>query len=119
MLVSRTGSYEPPPREKCRQKQWEQPYDDANSIRLQFILWRRDGRLVEFVVNIQKLTADGWLTIEYFDCCHGHCHLHRDNAQLPPETVERLDDIADVTTAFGKVESQVHDRVRIIRDKGA
>jgi hypothetical protein len=42
---------------------------DAHTIEVQFYLWRRDGRIVDFVVNLQVLTAEGWESVERIDCC--------------------------------------------------
>lgn len=91
------------------------PYDDANTLRAQFIIWRQGGRLVDFVANIQELTLDGWVSLERFDCCHGHCHHHPLNDELPPLSISRLDTVEDVKRAFVEVERLVDERVRIIR----
>jgi hypothetical protein len=77
-LESQQGSYEPP-KGSAPSKQWEMPYDDSNTVRLQFFLWRDGGKIVNFVINVQVITAEGWTTVEYFDCCHGNCHLHPAN----------------------------------------
>ncbi|OBG83294.1 hypothetical protein A5699_04665 [Mycobacterium sp. E802] len=98
-------------------RQWESPYDEANTVRLQFFLWRFNGRLADFVINVQVLTSEGWETVEYFDCCHGHCHLHTQNGEVPRSFV-RLDSIDDVQLAFAQVEGESHTRARIIRAEG-
>lgn len=67
------GSYRPPDRADCYTKQWITPGDDAYRLRLQTITWRHQGRLTDFVINAQVLTAIQWETVEYIDCCHGHC----------------------------------------------
>ncbi|WP_067857665.1 DUF7718 family protein [Nocardia shimofusensis] len=93
--------------------------DDTNSVSLQFNLWHRDGRLVDFVINVRVLAPGGWTDVERFDCCHGHCHLHADNDETAPRSLYRLDDVDDVARAFRKVEPMADKRARIIRDKGA
>ncbi|CAN5260506.1 hypothetical protein BH11ACT6_BH11ACT6_20690 [soil metagenome] len=106
-------------RPQCGQpRQWESPYDEANTVRLQFFLWRLDGRLADFVINVQVVTSEGWHTVEYFDCCHGHCHLHTQNGDEPRSEVQ-LDSIDDVQLAFAQVEGEAHARARIIRVEGA
>jgi hypothetical protein len=112
------GIYEPPDRRECSLSQWESPYDDANTVRLQFLLWRKAGRLAEFVVNVQVLTSEGWDTVEYFDCCHGHCHLHPKSGE-DPRSIMRLDGIDDVQRALVQVEAEAHSRARIMRGEGA
>ena len=99
-------------------RDWDAPYDDSNSVRLQFIVWHRRSTLIDFVVNVQVLTSEGWDTVESFDCCHGHCHLHPQNADLEPRTIAQLDTVDDVVKAFAQVEQEAHDRARIIRDEG-
>jgi hypothetical protein len=111
------GSYTPPSREECSSRQWEVSIDDAATVRLQYNIWHHDGRLVDFVVNIQVLTAEGWETVEYVDCCHGHCH-HHPRSGTPPRTIVRLDVVADVQQAFGQVDPIIEERLRIIRDRG-
>lgn len=108
------GSYQAPDRGECTEKQWEMPCDDANTVRLQFLIWRRAGRLVDFVVNVHVLAADGWEVLEYFDCCHGSYHLHAKSGE-EPRTIARLDDVDDVERAFAQVEQEARDRARIIQ----
>ncbi|MEB3063861.1 DUF7718 family protein [[Mycobacterium] zoologicum] len=115
-LDSKHGTYRPPPRGDCFRRQWETAYDDVSAIRVQFIIWRDGGRLVDFVVNVQVLGSGGWETVERFDCCHGHCHLHPQNEELPPESIQRLDAVGDVQRAFAQVNGIAHERARIIRD---
>lgn len=87
-------------------------------MRLQFIVWQRGKALVDFVVNVDVLGSEGWETIEYFDCCHGHCHLHTQNSDLEPRPIAQLDSIEDVRHAFAQVEQDARDRARIIREEG-
>lgn len=115
---AKEGSYRPPDRDECREKRWETSYDDANSIRLQFITWRKGGRLTEFVVNVEVLTSEGWEIIEYFDCCHGSYHHHPKSGE-PRDPIVRLDGVDDVQRAFAQVEQEAHERARIIRNQGA
>jgi len=113
------GTYEPPNRDECRHKRWEVAYDDANTIRLQFLLWRKDAKLAEFVVNVQVLTSEGWKTVEHFDCCHGHYHLHPKSGRQRARSIMRLDGVDDVQRAYVLVEQEAHERARIIRGEGA
>ena len=115
-LDSSQGTYRAD-RQDCRRRTWETPYDDANSVRLQFIVWNRGKILVDFVVNVQVLASQGWNTVEYYDCCHGHCHLHTQNPDLDPRPIAQLDAVDDVQDAFAKVEREATDRARIIRDE--
>lgn len=115
-LNSSQGTYRPD-RADCRQRQWDVPYDDANTVRLQFIMWNRGKVLVDFVVNVQVLASEGWDTVEYFDCCHGHSHLHTQNSELDPRSVAQLDTADDVQHAFAQVEREADSRARIIRDE--
>lgn len=71
--------------------------------------------MVEFVVNLEIISASGWETVEYFDCCHGYCHLHTVSDESTPLAVHRLDEVHDVQTAFGEVTELVTERMRIIR----
>ncbi|KUI37591.1 hypothetical protein AU195_18255 [Mycobacterium sp. IS-1496] len=116
-LQSDHGAYEPPPRDDCVLRDWETPYDDANTVRIQFLLWKQGGVLVDFVVNVQELASEGWTTVEHFDCCHGHCHLHPQSG-VEPESITRLDEVADVQRAFSAVAHEADERARIIRGKG-
>jgi hypothetical protein len=118
-LQSPLGGYQRPDRDDCHHKQYEVAYDDANSVRLQFNLWRSGGALVDFVVNVQQLTSDGWTSVEYFDCCHGHSHHHLRDESRDPVSIVRLDTENDVQLAFAQVNSIAWDRMRIIRDEGA
>lgn len=116
-LESQVGSYSPP-KDVGLPKQWETAYDDANTVRVQFFLWRVKGKIVNFVVNVQVITAEGWISVERFDCCHGNCHLHPDNDDLPRDVIMRLDSQSDVHRAFAEVRREAERRARIIRDKG-
>ena len=113
-LGSEQGSYEPPDSDECHAYQWEMAGDDAYTIRVQYNIWRRDGRLAKFVVNLQVLAAEGWESVERIDCCHGHCHHHPENGK-PAESVMRLDSVDDVERALGVVDGLIMDRVRILR----
>lgn len=116
-LESDQGAYRPPKRSECHQKSWETAWDDAYSVRLQTHTWRDGKRLVDFVINAQVLTADGWVTVEYIDCCHGHCHHHaRDGRNV--RTIMRLDDVYDVQNAYKKAQAVIYERLRIIRGGG-
>jgi hypothetical protein len=111
------GAYKPPDRDECHDKQWEMAADDANTVRAQFNIWRRSGRLVDFVINIQVLTSEGWEQVEYFDCCHGYCHLHPRN-ETEPRSIKRLDVVADVQDAYRRVQPIIEERLRIIQGEG-
>src|SRR5690606_21756769 len=114
------GSYVPPEREACQARQWETPVDDLATIRLQFNIWRHAGRLVEFVINVQRLSSTtGWVDVERFDCCHGHCHLHVDNAEKTIHTIRTLNCVDDVQRAFLDSQKLADERARTIRDEGA
>ena len=91
------------------------------AVWLAWLLARKQFRgkaLVDFVVNVDVLGSEGWETIEYFDCCHGHCHLHTQNSDLEPRPIAQLDSIEDVRHAFAQVEQDARDRARIIREEG-
>lgn len=116
-LESPQGNYTPPSTDDPP-KQWEMTYDDTNTVRVQFNLWRAKGRITNFVVNVQVITADGWMSVERFDCCHGCCHLHVDNDETKSRPILRLDTEHDVKRAFDLVMAEAGARARIIRDKG-
>ncbi|MBF6242730.1 hypothetical protein IU471_03925 [Nocardia elegans] len=118
-LDSPHGRYTPPNRDDCFYKQWEISIDDLRTIQLQFNIWRFDGQLVDFAVLVQRLGPTGWVSVERFDCCHGHCHHHADNEEANPRSILTLNELADVEQAFLKVEEMADERARIIRDKGA
>ncbi|MEV6337201.1 hypothetical protein AB0M12_21080 [Nocardia vinacea] len=113
------GAYEPPVREDCRYRQWDTPVDDLATVRLQFNIWRHRGRPVDFVVNVQRLSSNGWADVERFDCCHGHCHLHIDNAEGTIESIWTLNTVDDVEAALLETEKRADERARSIRDEGA
>ena len=87
-------------------------YDDVNTVRVQFNTWHRGRQLIDFVILVQRLGANGWEDVERFDCCHGCCHLHRDGRdgndplwQLDdekgrPEAFVRACDQAENTCAY-------------------
>lgn len=118
-LASPHGSYIPPDRDTCRHYQWETAVDDLATIKLYFRIWRLGGKLVDFVVMVQRLGSSGWVDVERFDCCHGHSHLHVDNAENETQSIHTLDCVEDVKVAFVKVEKAADERARIMRDKGA
>jgi hypothetical protein len=107
------GSYSPPDRADCYTKQWITPGDDAYRLRLQTITWRHQGRLTDFVINAQVLTAIEWETVEYIDCCHGHCHPHTRNDESP-RSIAPLNCVDDVQHAYTAAVALIHDRLRII-----
>lgn len=107
------GSYLPPDRADCYTKQWITPGDDAYRLRFQTITWRQQRRLTDFVINAQVLTADEWETVEYVDCCHGHCHLHTRNDESP-RSIAPLNCVEDVQAAYTIALALIHDRLRII-----
>lgn len=113
-IESERGDYRPPHRDTCRYRGWQQTGDDANTVRLEHHTWRLGKDLVEFVINAQVLTADGWTTVEYVDCCHGSCHHHPQSGK-EIRHIKRLDTIADVKEAFSKAQPLIYDRLRIIR----
>lgn len=116
-LESQEGSYRPP-KDLGLPKQWATAYDDANTVRVQFNIWRDKGRILNFVINVQVITPDGWISVERYDCCHGNCHLHHDNDDHSRDVVRRLDDLDDVQRAFAEASREAEHRARIIRDKG-
>ncbi|AKS31177.1 hypothetical protein [Mycolicibacterium goodii] len=95
-------------------KQWEMPVDDGYSVRVQTHIWRYEGRLVDFFLDLQVLGPDGWITVEHIDCCHGYCHHHPLNGS-DSRPIHRLDDVADVQRAFKQVETVIEERIRIIQ----
>jgi hypothetical protein len=112
-LESDEGAYRPD-RRNCVARQWETAGDDSNTIRVQNLIWYRKGQLVDFVVNLQVLTSEGWQTVEYADCCHGNCHYHPQsgNATRP---ILRLDVVGDVQNALRVAQPLIYERLRIIR----
>lgn len=112
-IESDRGSYSPPDRADCYTKQWITPVDDAYRLRMQTITWRQNGRLTDFVINAQVLTAFEWETVEYIDCCHGHCHLHPRNGEVP-RSIAPLNDVHDVQDAYKAALALIHYRLRII-----
>ena len=69
-----------------------------------------------FFVGIQVITmSGGWVNVEYYDCCHGHCHLHTQNGEQP-QGIAQLDNVDDVRRAFAQVSRDADVRARIIRD---
>lgn len=116
LIESEHGDYTPPDRDLCRYREWVATVDDAYTIRAEYRIWRLRGDLTEFVVNLQRITLDGdWETVEYIDCCHGHCHLHPVSGGETTH-IAKLDDAADVEFAFLQVASILPTRLRIIRD---
>lgn len=112
-LTSQQGEYRAD-RAACRVGQpWHQTGDSANTVRLEHHIWRLGGKLADFVINAQVLTADGWVTVEYVDCCHGYCHHHAQNGS--ERAIKRLDTIDDVAAAFSEAQTVIYDRLRIIR----
>lgn len=115
-LESSQGDYRPPDRDACRYRIWETTGDDANTVRLENHTWHFGRHLAEFVINAQVLTSDGWLTVEYVDCCHGSCH-HHPQSGTDARTIRRLEVMDDVKEAFSEAQSLIYDRLRIIRDE--
>jgi hypothetical protein len=111
-LESDEGEYRPD-RRNCLARQWETAGDDSNTVQVQSLIWRRKGRLVDFVLNLQVLTSDGWETVEYVDCCHGSCHHHPMNGET--RSILRLDVVDDVQNAYGVAQTLIYERLRIIR----
>lgn len=112
-IESDRGGYRPPDRADCYTKQWVTPGDDTYRLRLQTITWRQQGRLMDFVINAQVLTALEWETVEYVDCCHGHCHLHTRSDELP-RSISPLNSAEDVQGAYTVALALIHERLRII-----
>lgn len=96
-VESSEGAYRPD-RRNCLTRQWETAGDDSNTIRVQNLIWRRKGQLVDFVINLQELTSEGWETVEYVDRCHGSCHHHPQNGTT--RVILRLDVVGDVQNAY-------------------
>ena len=112
-IATDRGSYLPPDRADCHTRQWITAADDAYRLRFQTIAWRQKGRLTDFVINAQVLTADEWETVEYVDCCHGYCHLHTRNNESP-RPIAPLNCVDDVQVAYTSAVALIHDRLRII-----
>ena len=112
-IESDRGGYRPPDRADCHTKQWITPGDDTYRLRLQTITWRQQGRLMDFVINAQVLTAVEWETVEYVDCCHGHCHLHT-RSDEPPRSISPLNSAEDVQGAYTVALAPIHERLSII-----
>jgi hypothetical protein len=111
-LESDQGEYRPD-RRHCVPRQWDTAGDDSNTIRVQNLIWYRKGQLVDFVINLQVLTSEGWETVEYVDCCHGSCHHHPQSGDTA--AILRLDVVDDVQNAYGVAQPLIYDRLRIIR----
>jgi hypothetical protein len=77
----------------------------------------RPHQLIDFVILVQRLGANGWEDVERFDCCHGCCHLHQDGRD-GNDPLWQLDDEKDVPEAFVRACDQAETRARIIRNKG-
>lgn len=112
-LESAEGAYRPD-RRHCLTRQWETAGDDPNTIRVQNLIWYRKGQLVDFVINLQELTSEGWETVEYVDCCHGNCHYHPQSGSAT-RSILRLDVVADVQDAYRVAQPLIYERLRIIR----
>jgi len=115
-LESGKGSYEPPERAACHFRQWETPFDDANTVSAQFNVWRDGNRIVDFAIAVRRLSTDGWSTIETIDICHGHCHHHK-TPGADPESIMQLDSVDEVQRAFDQANDLIGERMRIIRDE--
>jgi hypothetical protein len=111
-LESNEGAYRPD-RRNCLARQWETAGDDSNTIRVQNLIWYRKGQLVDFVINLQELTSEGWETVEYVDCCHGSCHHHPQNGTT--RSIAQLDVTEDVQNAYLVAQPLIYERLRIIR----
>lgn len=92
------------------------PVDDAATVRLANHIWRDGGLLVNFVINIQRIRPGGWETVEYVDCCHGHCHLH--TADDRTESIMTLDTVHDVQAAFRAATETAMMRAGNLRGEG-
>ena len=111
-LESSEGAYRPD-RRNCLTRQWETAGDNSNTIRVQNLIWYRKGQLVDFVINLQVLTSEGWETVEYADCCHGSCHHHPQNGAT--RAILQLDVVDDVQNAYRVAQPLIYERLRIIR----
>lgn len=108
------GQYLPPKRTECHERSWQTPGDDLCTLRLDNHTWMQGGVLVDFVINLQVLSTDGWVTVEYIDCCHGHCHHHSQNG-TDPATILCLDTVDDVRAAFRAAQLVIYERLASIR----
>lgn len=117
-IPTQLGTYQRPDRSECFSRQWHIAYDNSQTVRIQFNLWKQGPSIVDFAIIIQRLGTDGWEEAERFDCCHGHCHLHAEGGDNI-ESIHRLDNVTDVKPAFELASAEAHERARIIRDKGA
>ena len=117
-LGSDKGSYRPPPREVCDPKSWYQTFDDASTVRVSIMLWRQNGRLVDFVILVESSAWNAWTEVSRIDCCHGFCHVHRPGREAEQESLMRLDTIDDVEPAQRLASQTAEQIARTLRDRG-
>lgn len=110
-LESEHGRFVPPDRGDCEERDWYY-FDETWTIRIEYRLWRYNGRIADFSVVLKALSADAMEEVERIDCCHGHCHIHQRNEVVA--TLGRIDIIEDVDRAFYVIDRVVEDRIRIL-----
>lgn len=94
------GSYVPPDREDCQMRSFTSELGREGLLRLQVNFWRRGGSTTEFVLILQVREWDQWKNGPRVDCCHGVCHLHKEDGEPMSETYKTLDTVEDVQEAW-------------------
>ena len=116
------GDYRAPDRSECSVKSWYSSLDDADTLRVDYRIWRLSGRLVDFVILLQVAVWDDWENVARVDCCHGHCHLHPpDDERIgggESRSICRLDAVDDAAGAFDAAVEEIESAGRRLRQKG-
>lgn len=109
------GEYVPPARSECSPKDWYESIDDADTLRIEYRLWRKDGRLVDFAIILLGVDMDGeWVEVARMDCCHGYAHLH--HVEGKTSAVKPLHTADDVPEAFEIASIRIVHYAATIRD---
>lgn len=89
--------------------------DIGGGTRIAHRIWRADGRLTDFAIQVQVDVGDAdkdeWYDIIRVDCCHGEVHMHRVYSDDSVYAVlKSIQSQADVQLGFNDADEQVWDQ---------
>lgn len=99
-------------------KQWYVAVDEPDTLRIHYRIWRRNGRMTEFLISLRYSALGTWKEAAYIDCKHGHIHVHvlvgdREDTR----SLRRLDSLEDVDAGYADASAKMDAVAVMMRDQ--
>ena len=99
-VAEAAGSCVPPPRDERQERSYTAELGSGGLLRLKVHFWRRGADTTEFVLILQTREWNQWKNGPRIDCCHGVCHVHKDDDEPMSDRLKTLNSVDDVKGAW-------------------